>query len=47
MTDTNLQLTSTITEDNKLDLALREIEIPPTWRKPGRYPDGSCPTQLL
>jgi hypothetical protein len=30
MTDTNLQLTSTITEDNKLDLALSEIEIPPT-----------------
>jgi NADPH2:quinone reductase len=31
MTDTNLQLTSTITEDNKLELSLREIEIP----KPG------------
>ncbi len=28
MSDTNLQLTSTITEDNKLELALREIEIP-------------------
>lgn len=28
MSDTNIQLTSTITEDNKLELALREIEIP-------------------
>jgi NADPH2:quinone reductase len=28
MTDTNLQLTSTITEDNKMELALGEIEIP-------------------
>jgi NADPH2:quinone reductase len=28
MTDTNLELTSTITEDNKLELSLREIEIP-------------------
>ncbi|MCB1690852.1 MAG: zinc-binding dehydrogenase [Halioglobus sp.] len=28
MPDTNIQLTSTITEDNKLELALREIEIP-------------------
>jgi NADPH:quinone reductase len=28
MTDTNIQLTSTITEDNKLEVALREIEIP-------------------
>jgi NADPH2:quinone reductase len=28
MTDTNLQLTSAITQDNKLELSLREIEIP-------------------
>lgn len=28
MSDTNIQLTSTITEDSKLELALREIEIP-------------------
>ncbi|TVP57580.1 MAG: NADH oxidase, partial [Halomonadaceae bacterium] len=28
MPDNNIQLTSTITEDNKLELALREIEIP-------------------
>lgn len=28
MSDTNIELTSTISEDNKLELALREIEIP-------------------
>ena len=28
MSDTNIELTSTINEDNKLELALREIEIP-------------------
>lgn len=28
MSDTNIELTSTISDDNKLELALREIEIP-------------------
>ena len=28
MSDTNIELISTISEDNKLELALREIEIP-------------------
>ena len=28
MSDTNIELTSTINEDNRLELALREIEIP-------------------
>jgi NADPH2:quinone reductase len=28
MTDTNIQLTSTISEDNKLTLALQSIEMP-------------------
>ncbi|MAL96941.1 MAG: NADH oxidase [Alteromonadaceae bacterium] len=33
MSDTNIELTSTITENNKLELALREIEIP----QPGEH----------
>lgn len=28
MSDNNIELTSTISEDNKLELALRKIEIP-------------------